>query len=101
MGRGDALDDRQAEADAAVVVVHPFGAPSEGLGQRRDEAPIEGSPVFSTMRATPDEVDRVVTHAPPPDGTLCTIALCSRFVVSWSRSAREPEVAADSPTVVT
>ncbi len=98
--RGDPLDDREAETDAPVVVVQPCGAASERLGSVATRSRSRRSPVFSTTRATPDEVVRVVTHAPPPDGTLCTIALCSRFVVSWSRSAREADVAAASPAVV-
>ena len=33
---GDALDDRQAEADTCVVATCAFGAPLERLGEDRD-----------------------------------------------------------------
>jgi len=34
---GDALDDRQAEADACVVGAHAFGAAKKRLGEHRHE----------------------------------------------------------------
>ena len=33
----DALDDREAEADAGMVAADAFGAALEGLGERRDQ----------------------------------------------------------------
>ena len=41
----------------------------------------------------------VVIHTVPCSGRLWTIALCTRFVVNWSRSACEPIAAAGSPEV--
>jgi hypothetical protein len=38
---GDALDDRQAEADAGVVAVDAFGAAPERLREGRDQVRIE------------------------------------------------------------
>jgi len=54
------------------------------------------SPVFSTLSSAPLRSALVVTHTDPRSGRLWTIALCTRFVVICSSSAREPTVGAMS-----
>ncbi len=50
MGVDDALDDRQAEADAGVVGADAVGAATERLDQRGHQlAGVSCSPVFSTV----------------------------------------------------
>jgi hypothetical protein len=49
---GDALDDRQAEADACVVGAYALGAALERLGERGDDCGVSFSPVFSTVSTT-------------------------------------------------
>ena len=46
--------------------------------------------MFSTVSTTPSGRTQVVTHTRPCPGRLWTIALCTRFVVICSSSAREP-----------
>lgn len=58
-----------------------------------------GTPVFSTASTTVPARTLVVTRTVPPSGRLWTMALCTRFVVSCSRSAGDPVVAAMSPRV--
>jgi hypothetical protein len=47
-------------------------------------------PVFSTVSTTRWGRTLVVTHTLPCSGRLWTIAFCTRFVASCSRSACEP-----------
>jgi hypothetical protein len=49
---GDALDDRQAEADTCVVGAYAFGAALKRLGKRGNQLWVSFSPVFSTVSTT-------------------------------------------------
>ncbi len=60
-----------------------------------------GAPVFSTASSTAPGRTLVVTRTVPASGRLWTIALCTRFVVSWSSRAGDPVVKAMSPCAST
>ena len=100
MRLGDALDDRQAEADTGVVGADASRCRAE-TARRVVETScgVSISPVFSTVSTTTPGWTLVVTHTVPSSGRLWTIALCTRFVVICSRSAWEPTVGAMSPEV--
>ena len=92
MGLGDALDDRQAEADAGVVGADAFGAALERLDERGDQ--LRGELLAGVLDREHHTLGRrtlVVTHTVPCSGRLWTIALCTRFV----RQLQQERVRAD------
>jgi hypothetical protein len=94
---GDAIDDCQAESDTCVVAAYASGAALERLGECRDQ--LWGELLAGVLDGEHHTLERtlVVTHTVPCSGRLWTIALCTRFVVICSRSARKPKVGAMSP----
>ena len=86
--------DREPEPDAGVIVAAgALDAPLERLDERRDQVRGMRRPVFSTTSASGLAAARACARRPvPPNGRLCTIALCTRFVTSCCSSAGEPSI---------
>ena len=98
MGLGDALDDRQAKADASMVVPRPISAPLKRFDQRRDQ------PWAQLFPRVPDRDYRAagLNTGRDADGSVIGPVVDDRVVdkvrlVSCSSRACEPLVGATSP----
>ncbi len=96
---GDALGDREAEADARVVGPDAFVTAKKWLGERGDHlgrkrlAGVLDHELYDIGASTGRDPHE------PWSGRLWTIALCTRSVLNCSRSAREPIPSVVSPEV--